>query len=227
MRFFTEVHTRRSPPRSLRIAHCGGPGLLCGVSPDPRLEKLRRALRARPPATIARDAAQREAAVALILRPDTELELLFIQRAERASDPWSGQIAFPGGRRADQEDLLHTAMRETEEETGIALLAAGDVLGPLDEIEPGTRRLPALVITPFVIAAPAGTEAVPDSREVRTVAWVPITALRDPTAVSELSIAHAGSELSFPSIVFRDYVIWGLTHRILLQFLEIAAGTGI
>jgi 8-oxo-dGTP pyrophosphatase MutT (NUDIX family) len=118
-------------------------------------------------------------------------------------------------------------MRETREETGIALLEAGDVLGALDEVEPATRRLPPFVITPFVIATPARTEAVPDGIEVRTAAWVPLRALRDPAAVSELSIARGVDALTFPSLVFRDYVIWGLTHRILIQFLEIASEAGI
>jgi 8-oxo-dGTP pyrophosphatase MutT (NUDIX family) len=197
------------------------------VNLDPRLERLQRVLRARPPAVIERAAAHREAAVALVLRPAAELELLLIQRTERESDPWSGHIAFPGGRRASSETLLHTAMRETEEETGIPLRETGAILGPLDEIEPGTRRLPAIVITPFVIATPAHTEAIPDGREVRTAAWVPLQALRDPGAVSELSIARVDMSSTFPSIVFRDYVIWGLTHRILLQFLEIATDAGI
>lgn len=195
--------------------------------PDPRLEALRRLLDTRPPAVIVRNPDHREAAVALVLRPANEIELLFIQRAERESDPWSGHIAFPGGRRAPHEELLHTSMRETREETGIALLEAGHVLGALDEVEPATRRLPPFVITPFVIATPAGTEAVPDGVEVRTTAWVPLRALRDPAAVSEFSIARGTDALTFPSLVFRDYVIWGLTHRILIQFLEIASEAGI
>jgi ADP-ribose pyrophosphatase YjhB (NUDIX family) len=197
------------------------------VNPDPRLEALRRLLSARPPAVIDRAPDHREAAVALVIRPEAEIELLFIQRAERESDPWSGHIAFPGGRRANDEELLHTSMRETHEETGIALSRTGDVLGALDEVEPATRRLPAIIITPFVIAAPAGTMAIPDGTEVRTTAWVPIRALRDPSAISEFSIARGSDALTFPSLVFHDYVIWGLTHRILIQFLEIAAEAGV
>lgn len=197
------------------------------MTPDPRIESLRRLLGDRPPAVIERTPDHREAAVALVLRPAAEIELLFIQRAERESDPWSGHIAFPGGRRAPDEELLHTSMRETHEETGIPLASSGDVLGRLDEVEPGTRRLPAIVIAPFVIATPAATLAVPDGVEVRTTAWVPIRALRDPAAVSELSIARGEDAMTFPSLVFRDYVIWGLTHRILIQFLEIAGEAGI
>jgi 8-oxo-dGTP pyrophosphatase MutT (NUDIX family) len=193
------------------------------VTVDPRIERLRNALGARPPAQIERGAGHLEAAVALVIRPGRQLELLFIQRAIREADPWSGHIAFPGGRRARDERLITTAMRETEEETDIGLRENGDLLGRLDEIEPATRRLPAIVITPFVFAVAAGTAAVPDGREVQTTAWVPIPALRDPAAASELSIAPGGTPLTFPSIVFHDYVIWGITHRILIQFLEVAA----
>ena len=68
-----------------------------------------------------------EAAVALILLPtsDGDLEALFIKRAEVEGDPWSGQMAFPGGRRDPvDDDLLATAARATLEETGIDLARA-------------------------------------------------------------------------------------------------------
>ena len=64
----------------------------------------------------------REAAVAAILRPGDHTEALFILRASREGDPWSGQMAFPGGHK-DPEDISirHTAERETWEEIGLDL----------------------------------------------------------------------------------------------------------
>src|SRR5688500_11808432 len=79
----------------------------------------------------------RRAAVALVLRDGPQgLELLFIRRAEHPLDPWSGQIAFPGGRAEPGDaDLRTTAIRETAEELGFDLAADAEYLGHLDEVQ--------------------------------------------------------------------------------------------
>lgn len=164
-----------------------------------------------------------EAAVALVLRAGPALELLMIQRVERADDPWSGHMALPGGRRASADsDLLDTALRETEEEVGITLQRDGDILGPLDEVAPRTPRLPPLVIAPFVARAAPGTEPRPDPREVAATVWIPLPALRRPEALGEVLIELEGGSRAFPAFVYGGYRIWGLTHRIVSTFLEIA-----
>ncbi len=195
------------------------------MRPDPRLLALRDALTVRQTTRLQREVRHAEAAVTLIVRPAPVLEVLFIERTARAHDPWSGQIALPGGRRADADrDLLATALRETEEETGIAVQHVGHVLGSLDELTPATNRLPPIVIAPFVVAVPFETRLVPSPHEVRSTEWIPIDALCDPRFASELEIPHGGTTRRFPSIVWRNYVIWGLTHRIVRQFLDVAAG---
>src|SRR5690348_13096517 len=98
----------------------------------------------------------RPAAVALVLIDGADgLEILLIRRAERADDPWSGQVALPGGRYEPGDgDLLTTAMRETREETGVDL-AAAERLGGLDDLHPRTATLPPVVVRPFVFAIPS------------------------------------------------------------------------
>ena len=94
------------------------------------LAMVRRALREhRPQVADAPDA--KPAAVALVLLEGPEgLEILLIRRAERVDDPWSGQIAFPGGRYdVGDRDLETTAIRETREETGVDLSRAGHSSG--------------------------------------------------------------------------------------------------
>ncbi|MEM2035144.1 MAG: NUDIX domain-containing protein, partial [Candidatus Caldarchaeum sp.] len=61
------------------------------------------------------------AAVAIILRNlDRSPEVILVKRASRLDDPWSGQIAFPGGRRKpSDQSLVQTALRELKEETGV------------------------------------------------------------------------------------------------------------
>jgi 8-oxo-dGTP pyrophosphatase MutT (NUDIX family) len=195
---------------------------------DPRLALLRRALEARRVLRIERSPTHREAAVALLLRPRESLEILLIRRAVRAADPWSGHMALPGGRRSESDlDLLATALRETEEEIGVAALSVGELIGPLDDVAPASPRLPPIVISPYVIAVPAESIAIPDPRDVDAAVWVPIPALRAQGAVSEILIQLQEGERAFPSLRFGEYVIWGLTHRILVQFLEVAEEAGV
>ena len=192
---------------------------------DARLVGLRRALEARPAAASERAANTMEAAVALLVRPREQLELLLIKRAIHDRDPWSGHVALPGGRRDHNDaDLIETAMRETDEEVGIMLPKVGVLVGTLDEVVPGTTRLPPILIAPFVFAVPTTTAATINAREVDAAIWVPLAALRDQRAASEILIELEGGSRTFPSLTYGEYVIWGLTHRILTQFLEITVG---
>jgi 8-oxo-dGTP pyrophosphatase MutT (NUDIX family) len=191
---------------------------------DPRIQRLHSALRSRPHRPAGRAAGQHEAAVAILVRPHDHLELLLIRRAELHGDPWSGHVALPGGRRQQEDpDLLHTARREVEEEVGIAAGRVGLYLGALDEVAPSSPRLPPIVIAPYVIAVPPETHAVPEPREVQAALWVPVEALREAGATSEITV-ELPERRSLPSLVYGDYVIWGLTLRILEQFLRLEGG---
>ena len=185
---------------------------------------VRRALRDhRPQPADAPEA--RPAAVALVLLPvpDGALEILFIRRAERADDPWSGQIAFPGGRQeASDPDLLTTAVRETREETGVDLSTA-EHLGVLDDLHPRTPTLPPVVVRPFVFALAARPALVP-SDEVQRAFWVPLAHLTEPGVRREVTLTLRGAKRTFPAYLVGDgdEVIWGLTERILTPFLHLA-----
>jgi 8-oxo-dGTP pyrophosphatase MutT (NUDIX family) len=193
------------------------------MHPDPRIARLGHVLQQRPVQMVEREGPVREAAVALLVRPRDQLEVLLIKRSEHETDPWSGHMALPGGRREPGDiDLLATALREAYEEIGIQALAA-DRLGALDEVTPRTPRLPPIVIAPFVLAVPAEATAHPDPAEVDAALWVPLPALADERATDELIIELEGLARSFPAYRYLDYVIWGLTHRILQQFMEAAA----
>jgi 8-oxo-dGTP pyrophosphatase MutT (NUDIX family) len=195
---------------------------------DDRFARIQQVLTLRGPRRVPRMAHYVETAVAVVLRPAADLEVLFIRRSEREGDPWSGHVAFPGGRRsASDPDLLATAHRETAEETGLELPSSGTVLGALDEVEPVSPRLPPVLIAPFVMAVSAEAMVTPDPREVTSAAWVPLSALRDRGSISELRLRRGGADVIFPSLVWGEYVIWGLTHRIVGQFLEVIEASGI
>src|SRR2546422_8887368 len=107
------------------------------------------------------------------------LEILLIRRAERADDPWSGQIALPGGRYgAGDLDLEATAVRETREETGVDLSGA-ERLGGLDDLYPRTPILPPVGVRPFVFGL-ARPPALPPSGEVQRAFWLPPAPLSGP-----------------------------------------------
>jgi 8-oxo-dGTP pyrophosphatase MutT (NUDIX family) len=183
------------------------------------LARIRAALASREPARVA-DAVSSRAAVALILRPAAgDLEVLFIRRAEDPRDPWSGQMAFPGGRsEPGDEDLRVTAIRETAEEIGLDLDREAEYLGALDEVRAMARLRPMdLAITPFVFYLPGGA-ATTVSAEVTSVHWLPLASLRSPESRSSFEYRHDGGALSFPSLRVQEVVIWGLTYRMLGSF---------
>ncbi|MBW3534867.1 MAG: CoA pyrophosphatase [Gemmatimonadetes bacterium] len=161
------------------------------------------------------------AAVALVVRAAEELDVLLIKRAQRESDPWSGHMALPGGRR-DRADttLVDTAVRETAEETGLAL-ERGMRLGRLEEVSPQSRRLPDLTIFPFVFGVPSGAAARVASGEVEAVHWVPLETLRDPATRCTQEIEIGGEVRRFPCLRVAGDVVWGLTYRILLDFFRV------
>jgi 8-oxo-dGTP pyrophosphatase MutT (NUDIX family) len=175
-------------------------------------------LRARP-GIVSTDPAAARAAVAIILRasPASGLELLLILRAERAGDPWSGQVALPGGRRdASDATLQDTAIRETLEETGIDLNASGVILGSIDDLQPRTPTLPPIVVTPFV-AAVSHDVAIEPSPEVADAFWVPWSTFANPDVVDESTVKVRGSEWHVSSYVIGQRIVWGMTERMLRQ----------
>lgn len=163
-----------------------------------------------------------QAAVALVLRARPGLDLLLIKRATSDRDPWSGHMALPGGRRDPSDaDLIDTARRETREETGVDLSRHASALGRLDDVAPSSVRLPRLVIAPFVFGVSADTRAHVASHEVEQVHWVSLDELRAPDTRSTVEIPLPGGPQHFPCYRVAGEVVWGLTYRILEQFLQV------
>lgn len=188
----------------------------------PDIARLADALRARPGREAVPEEPMRWAAIALVLRLGAvrEPELLMIKRAEMERDPWSGHVACPGGRRDPGDaDLERTAIRETWEETGIDLDAVGRILGTLDDISPRTPVLPPIVIRPFVAVVSSTVELV-QSDEVAAAFWVPLSALRERAAWGTSVVRVRDVEREVTSFTHGDYMVWGLTERVLKQLLE-------
>jgi 8-oxo-dGTP pyrophosphatase MutT (NUDIX family) len=188
----------------------------------PEISKLAQTLAERPGKVADMEPPVRLAAIALVLRmgPGGEPELLMIQRAESERDPWSGHVACPGGRQdPGDRDLEQTAVRETWEETGIDLAREGRILGTLDDVSPRTPVLPPIVIRPFVAAVLPDVEMVP-SLEVAAAFWVPMTALRERAAWGTGIVHVRGVAREEPTFTHGDYVVWGLTERVIRQLMD-------
>lgn len=198
------------------------------MKPDPNLNirihevsiaDVTRVLAARAPVRAERDEPFGEAAVALVLQAgDDGLEALFIKRATRADDPWSGQIALPGGRRHEGEDsLMFTAMRETSEEIGLNLASHGRLLGELDEVRPRNPLLPPIIVRPYVFVISARPTLVL-SEEVAEAFWAPLRDVFDPARRKEITIHFSSARLRRQAIGFGEHDIWGMTENILRTF---------
>jgi 8-oxo-dGTP pyrophosphatase MutT (NUDIX family) len=185
-----------------------------------------RAALARPPVRV--DAAGlRRAAVVMLLTPGRRV--WFVQRAERAGDPWSGHVAFPGGHEEPGDaDLRHTARRETWEEVGVDLEASPGALwlGELDELQ--TRPVRTRVIRPFVVALPEAPR-FGTSAEVAGVLSASLDDLRAGVGRGTMRWPTGLVGVSLPCVDLGGARLWGLTLQIvddLLHRLD-GAGTGL
>jgi 8-oxo-dGTP pyrophosphatase MutT (NUDIX family) len=166
----------------------------------------------------------RRAAVALLLRlgaPLNEPEIFFIQRAQYETDPWSGQVAFPGGREEPgDESLFETAVRETFEETAIDIRRHGEVLGQLDDLRPRSVRLPDLIVRPYVVLVGEHSDPIL-SDEVAASFWVPLAALRETGGWRDTVVTAGGAEFTRRAFHHAGFVVWGMTERIVSRFLTL------
>jgi 8-oxo-dGTP pyrophosphatase MutT (NUDIX family) len=133
----------------------------------------------------------------------------------------AGEISFPGGRQDAQDaDLQTTALREAEEEIGLAREQVG-VLGTL----PTTSTFATnYAIHPFVGEIPAGIAWRLSAKEVDAVLELPLERLR--AARSTAEIERRGIQFQTDAYVLEEHVIWGATARILEHLLERLAPLG-
>jgi 8-oxo-dGTP pyrophosphatase MutT (NUDIX family) len=162
-------------------------------------------------------------AVALFLHERAEhgVTVLMIRRAERAGDPWSGHMAFPGGRRerADRNTLA-TALRETHEEVGFDASGSARLLGRLSDIATRPRlKGGPMIITPYVFGLDQAPALTPNIEVAETV-WVPLAFLADRANREKMRWAPNGVPLELPCYLFGGRRIWGLSLMMLDELVE-------
>lgn len=171
------------------------------------------------------DERTRQAAVAVVLRAKNgQTEMLFIKRAEKAGDPWSGHMAFPGGHREPQDASLQiAAIRETAEEIGLDI-ADAPMLGALPPQEPQSVRR-SLLVAPFVFKIDADP-VFALNHEVAEAVWTPLAPMyHGHNADRSTPPFDAGAPTDGPG-AFNGYrlsgghFVWGMTYRMVQTFFE-------
>lgn len=165
------------------------------------------------------------AAVALVLREieheaGPDLEALFIRRAEHDSDPWSGHLAFPGGRIDPEDaDARAAAERETLEEVALDLRDAR-ILGDLSDV---LGHAESIRVSGFVYGIEGERELRPNY-EVRELFWSPLAHLADPSRQAPRAFSYREHSMSLPTVRLledeRAPVLWGITYKFMDDFME-------
>ncbi|HVJ11774.1 MAG TPA: CoA pyrophosphatase [Burkholderiales bacterium] len=147
-----------------------------------------------------------------------ELTVLFTQRTAQLKNH-SGQVSFPGGR-AEPGDASaeFTALRETEEEIGLAMQRV-EVLARL----PDYRTRTGFRVTPVIGLVAPPLELAPDPREVAEVFEVPLAFLMDERNRQRRTREFQGQQVGYYVFEYGARVIWGATAGILVNLNRMLA----
>ena len=186
------------------------------------VERIRRRFAESEPAPDSPSA--RRASVAIVLAGDSDApSVCFVQRARRAGDPWSGDIAFPGGwAKHERESLRTAAMRETNEEIGLAL---GDAHHVGDVTPMSISRFDStfgIIGASVFYVGESRPSLAPDGQEIARAFWIRFDHLHHPDNRTVVHWSRSGPPQPRPAIEFEGRVIWGLTYRMLVRFSHVA-----
>jgi len=193
------------------------------------LEQIRARLHAQAdttydvPPELLSDAAREAAVLVPFLRLDDAWHILYIRRTSFEGDRHSGQVAFAGGKRDDIDNsLLATALREAEEEIG---LAPGDVevLGYINH----HHTISEFQVRPYVAAIPWPYDLNPDGVEVARIFSIPLQWLADESNYRTEQRQHPQSQRPWPVVYYDRYdgeLLWGATARMTLSLLDVLRG---
>jgi 8-oxo-dGTP pyrophosphatase MutT (NUDIX family) len=178
-------------------------------------EEIRQALADHPPAVLELGRMRAAAVLVPLLRKDGDWHLLFTRRTEDL-DHHRGEISFPGGARHPEDgSLLDTALREAEEEMGIAP-ADVQILGRLDDF----ISIHNYHVVPYVGLVPAPYPYRISEREIAEIFEIPLRRLCDPAIFHKENWQERGRVHPICFYTLAECQIWGLTAAILRQFLK-------
>lgn len=145
---------------------------------------------------------------------ENEYYFLLTQRTEEVQTH-KGQISFPGGMREGSEALEKTALRETFEEVGIEESRI-EILGRFHDYVSITK----FRVTPFAGFINGPFTTVPQTREVAEILQVPLRIFTDPSRLRVERNIYIDTEPNVYFYTYGSHQIWGLTARIIKEFVE-------
>ncbi|MDJ0776434.1 MAG: CoA pyrophosphatase [Gammaproteobacteria bacterium] len=169
------------------------------------------------------DSAREAAVLVPFLRVEDAWHLLYIRRTQFEGDRHSGQVAFAGGKRDDEDSsLLDTALREAGEEVGIDA-ADVDVLGYINH----HHTISEFQVRPYVGVLPWPYDLRLDSTEVARAFTIPLAWLARRSNYRTEERRHPRSRRPWPVVYFEHYdgeLLWGATARMTLSLIEVLEG---
>ena len=158
----------------------------------------------------------RKAAVLIALTDSNEPELIYTLRSNKVGSH-GGEVSFPGGMYEDvDKNLEHTALRESEEETGMDSSKV-NILGPLDTVVSRYN----ISVTPYVGIVPENVSLNNKSEEIESCFKVPLSFLLKDERHRNDEIKRDGDIFFMPAYQYDSYIIWGLTAMMTVDFLNI------
>ncbi|MEW6511581.1 MAG: CoA pyrophosphatase [Bacteroidota bacterium] len=158
----------------------------------------------------------RAAAVLVPLMLDERAPSFLLTKRTESVETHKGQISFPGGMAAEGDrDLIHTALRETEEELGIDPRSV-EVVGMLDDLATPT----GFIITPVLGILWRLPRLTPNPHEVADVFTVPVEFFRDPARGKVQLVEFMGEHRELWYYETGDYIVWGATAMIIRSLLK-------
>ena len=169
----------------------------------------------------------KRSAVAMILQlRNGGLQVLMIKRADRVGDPWSGQMAFPGGRMdPDDKHGYAVAVRETHEEVGLLLTEADACIGRLSDLNARPHKgALGMAVSPFVFRLDRQVKFRPNYEVAETV-WVPLEFLLDTANRETMVWERKGLKIPMPCYFYEGRRIWGLSLMMLDELMDLIEGS--